>query len=244
MNPALSFSAPYPPRNRAETGASTGYGLCGSPTPIAVIIADWQPFADGTSSADSMGVWPEPFAWDDRRTAGRDSWTAPAEGDRITAFTSDVTSRAVSELRRISGLTWEQLGQLFGVSRRSVHFWASGKPMNTANELHLLKVLDIVRQADRGDARSNRAALLTVSAGHTPFDLLRSRAFDEASARLGRRQGRRHIAPGELDAPAQAERTPPSPKTLIDALNDPIHRDAGSSRAVGATRNTRRESKG
>ena len=244
MNPALSFSVPYPPRSRADTGVSTGCGLRGSPTPIAVIIADRQPLADGTSSAASMGVWPEPFAWDDRRTAGRDSWTAPAEGDRITAITSDVTSRAVSELRRISGLTWEQLGQLFGVSRRSVHFWASGKPMNAANERYLLKVLDIVRQADRGDARSNRAALLTVSAGRTLFDLLRSRAFDEATARLGRGQRRRHIAPGELDAQAQAERTPPSPETLIDAMNDPIHRDAGSSRAVGATRNTRRESKG
>ena len=130
------------------------------------------------------------------------------------------------------------------MSRRSVPFWASGKPMNAANERYLLKVLDIVRQADRGDARSNRAALLTVSAGRTPFDFLRSRAFDEACARLGRRQRRRRIALGELDAHAQAERTPPSPETLIDAMNDPIHRDAGSSRAAGATRNTRRESKG
>lgn len=244
MNPALAFSAPFPPRSGADTGASTGYGLRGSPTPIAVIIANWQPLADGTSSVASMGVWPEPFAWDDRRTAGRDSWAAVPEGDRITAITSDVTSRAVSELRRISGLTWEQLGHLFGVSRRSVHFWASGKPMNAANELYLLKVLDIVRQVDRGDARSNRAALLTVSTGRTPFDLLRSQAFDEARARLGRRQRRRRIVLGELDADAQAERTPPSPETLIDAMNDPIHRDPGSSRAAGAMRNTRRESKG
>ncbi len=34
------------------------------------------------------------------------------------------SSSAISELRRISALTWEQLGQLFRVSRGSVHFWA------------------------------------------------------------------------------------------------------------------------
>ena len=180
MNLQYSSRASRAPRRGADTSASTGYGLRGSLTPIAVIIAAWQPLADGTSSTASMGVWPEPFAWDGQRTAGRDSWTAPAETDRIAATASDVTSRAVSELRRISGLTWEQLGQLFGVSRRSVHFWASGRAMNAANEQHLLKVLDIVRQADRGDARSNRAALLTVSAGHAPFEPL-----DVAGVRRG-----------------------------------------------------------
>ena len=244
MNLQYSSKASRAPRRGADTSASTGYGLRGSLTPIAVIIAAWQPLADGTSSAASMGVWPEPFAWDGQRTAGRDSWTAPAETDRITATASDVTSRAVSELRRISGLTWEQLGQLFGVSRRSVHFWASGRAMNAANEQHLLKVLDIMRQADRGDARSNRAALLMVSEGHAPFDLLMSRAFEEASARLGRRQRGRRVELGELDAQVRAGRTPPSPENLIDAMNDQVHRDAGSSRAVGATRNMRRESKG
>lgn len=244
MNPQYSSKARHAPRRGADTSAFTGYGLRESPTPIAVIIAAWQPLADGTSSAASMGVWSEPFVWDGQRTAGDDSWNAPAETDRITATESDVTSRAVSELRRMSGLTWEQLGRLFGVSRRSVHFWASGRSMNAANEQHLLKVLDIVRQADRGDARSNRAALLTVSAGNAPFDLLMSQAFDEASARLGRRQQGRRVELGELDAHARAERTPPPPENLIEAMNDRVHRDAGSGRAAGTARDMRRESTG
>ena len=33
---------------------------------------------------------------------------------------------AIGELRRLSGLTWDQLARLFNVSRRSLHFWASG----------------------------------------------------------------------------------------------------------------------
>ncbi len=244
MNLQQSPRAPHAPGQAEDMIASMGYGLRGSLTPIAVIIAAWRPLADGTSSAASMGVWSKPFVWDNQRTAGDDSWNAPAEADRITATEADVTSRAVSELRRISGLTWEQLGQLFGVSRRSVHFWASGRPMNAANEQHLRKVLDIVRQADRGDARSNRAALLTVSAGNAPFDLLMSQAFDKASVRLGRRQQGRRVDLGELDAHARAERTPPPPGNLIDAMNDQVHRDVGSGRAAGTVRNMRRESTG
>ena len=33
---------------------------------------------------------------------------------------------AIAELRRVSGLTWDQLARLVGVSRRTLHFWASG----------------------------------------------------------------------------------------------------------------------
>ena len=50
------------------------------------------------------------------------------------------TRRAISELRRISGLTWHQPGQLLGMSRRSVHYWASGKPLNAGNQERLTRV--------------------------------------------------------------------------------------------------------
>ena len=37
---------------------------------------------------------------------------------------SETTRCAISELRRIGGLTWAELGQLFGVSPQSIHSWA------------------------------------------------------------------------------------------------------------------------
>ena len=154
------------------------------------------------------------------------------------------TSGAIAELRRVSGLTWEQMGRLFDVSRRSVHFWASGKPMNAANEQHLLQVLDVVRQADRGDARSNRAALFEVAANGTPFELLARQRFEEARARLGRGPGRRRVQLGMLDAKASAERAPLPPEGLIDAMNDRVHHDVGRGRAARTARNTRRGSIG
>lgn len=95
-------------------------------------------------------------------------------------------SRAIVELRRRSGLTWEQLARLFGVAPRSVHFWASGKPLNAAHEERLGRVLAIIRQIDQGQARATRAALMTASSdGVIPFDLLMTDRFAEVTGRLG-----------------------------------------------------------
>ncbi len=165
---------------------------------------------------------------------------APARG--IAAGPSVDTSRAISELRRLSTLTWEQLGQLFGVSRRSVHFWASGKQMNVAYEQRLFEILDIVRQADRGEARRNRAVLLAVTDGKAAIDLLAAGEFAEARARLGLREARARVGPGKLDVNARAERTPPPPDRLVEAMNDRIHRDAGRGGAARTVRNMRRQS--
>ncbi|MYE02765.1 MAG: helix-turn-helix transcriptional regulator [Alphaproteobacteria bacterium] len=35
-------------------------------------------------------------------------------------------AHALFEIRRLSGLTWQELADLFGVSRRTVHNWANG----------------------------------------------------------------------------------------------------------------------
>lgn len=116
--------------------------------------------------------------------------------------------------------------------------------MNAVHEQRLFEILDIVRQADCGDARRNRAALFAVSAGKTPFDLLVAGTFMEARARLRRGKAGRRAGLGELDAHARAERTPPPPEDLIDAMNDQVHRDAGRGRAARTVRNLRRESTG
>lgn len=212
---------------------------------IPVLLVSGHLLTVGTSAAAPMDVWPEFFEYDGKRTAVvDDSWDAVTHAGGNAAISPDDTSRAISELRRTSALTWEQLGKLFGVSRRSVHFWASGKQMNVAHEQRLFEILDIVRQADRGEARRNRAALLAVTDGKAAVDLLAAGEFAEARARLGRHEARGRLELGELDADARAGRTPPPPDRLIEAMNDRIHRDAGRGRAARTVRNTRRESTG
>jgi len=86
---------------------------------------------------------------------------------------AEPAAAAIGELRRLSGFTWDQLARLFNVSRRSLHFWASGKPMAPSNEEHLQRLLAVFRKIDRGSASANRTALLGVREdGSLPFDLL------------------------------------------------------------------------
>ena len=121
----------------------------------------------GTSSAEPMRLWEASDVQHLESTASSLGGQLFPAHDK--APSGETTGHAVNEIRRLSGLTWEQLGELFAVSRRSAHFWASGKPLSAANEARLMQVLDIIRGADRGDARSTRAKLFQVSDGITPF---------------------------------------------------------------------------
>jgi DNA-binding transcriptional regulator YiaG len=149
----------------------------------------------------------------------------------------EMTQQAISDARRISALTWEQLSQLFGVSRRRIHSWASGQPLNPTNEQRLLRVLCIMKEADRGDAWSNHAALFEANNETTAFDLLSSQRFDDALALLGRGQGRKELAKAELSPSAKAARRPLLPEELVDARQDRIHRDIGRGRAARLVKN-------
>lgn len=203
---------------------------------VPVIVASGALSVSGTSSAEPARMWEAPFVHEPEATASGLGWEEHAE----VTDDAETTRQAISELRRISGLTWEQLGELFDVSRRSVHFWASGKPLNAGNEQRLMQVLDVVRAADRGDARSTRAALFEVVAGTTAFALLTAGRFEEARTLLGAGAPRARPAIAELSAPVKAARKPLPPVELVDARHDRVHRDRGRARAARTARNKRR----
>lgn len=209
---------------------------------LSVIVVSGALSVSGTSSAEPNRVWEAPYVHEYDATASGQGWVEPEREGTQQQQQHEATREAVSELRRISGLTWEQLGLLFAVSRRSVHFWASGKPLNAENETRVLKVLDVVRTADRGDARSTRSALLDVHHGTSAFDLLVDERFDEARARLGVGAGRPRPARGELSPEAKAARAPLRPEDLVDAQHDRVHRDPGRARAARTVRSSRRGS--
>jgi hypothetical protein len=98
---------------------------------------------------------------------------------------------AIFELKRLTGLTWEELAMLLSVTRRSLHLWANGSPINTLNERHMRDLLVTVRELDRGTARENRALLLAPlrEGDITVGDLLRNRHFGEALALIGHGRG-------------------------------------------------------
>ena len=205
--------------------------------PLSVIMVSGALWIGGTSSAEPTRIWGEPYVHDFDTTAGGPSRDAVATQMETE---TETTRKAVSELRRISGLTWEQLAGLFGVSRRSVHFWASGKPLNATNHERLMRVLDVVRDADRGTARSTRAALLDARGGTSPFEMLADQQFLEAHLALGRGRTRLMPALTPLSEAAQTARKPLPPDELYDAKGDRVHQEPGRARAARTARGQRR----
>lgn len=70
---------------------------------------------------------------------------------------TSATAEAVKRLRARSGLTWDELARAFGVSRRTVHAWASGTRMNQshAERLSVLaRIIDGLAADDPARARA------------------------------------------------------------------------------------------
>ena len=67
-----------------------------------------------------------------------------------------VASSRVRSLKESSGLTWDQLRCLFGVSRRALHMWAGGAQMNSRNQERLTDLERVVSAL--GNTPSERRA--------------------------------------------------------------------------------------
>ena len=189
-------------------------GLSFDPTASHLLdVQDWDPFQGEllhTSSGHAIGA-----------SVGEDS-----QGP----------GGAILELHRLTGLTWEQLARLFQVARRSLHFWASGKPRNAANEEQLYRTLATIREIDRGSAIENRTLLFREQRGQIPFDLLASGRCAEVLALVGRGPGRAPRKLRPLSPEAQAARTPRPPEDLTGALQDRVHEERGRSESATPTR--------
>ena len=152
-----------------------------------------------------------------------------------------VASKVVSDVRRISGLTWNELGNLFHVSRRSVHFWVSGKPMKQKNYKFLMKLWDFVRTVDRGSARENRKAIFQTIENKTPFELMSKGKFPEAQKLLGPGPGRKEMPTPTPENQTMPQRPPIPPDQLVDAMGDRIHFTHGKGRPARTLRVKPRE---
>lgn len=106
-------------------------------------------------------------------------WTSPSS-DRAAASepVDSVEPRSLVEafefVRRTSGLTMEQLSRLFGVSRRSVHAWAGGAKLSSANEELLVRLEAALEERSGFPSDENRLWLLISDGSHpSVFDQLR-----------------------------------------------------------------------
>ncbi|GAB1541811.1 hypothetical protein NUACC21_44840 [Scytonema sp. NUACC21] len=157
---------------------------------------------------------------------------------------TEATRAALNEIRKLSGLTWEQLARLFNVSRRSLHFWASGQPLSRFNEESLHRLLATIRYINRGSASINRSILLNPSSdGKLPFDLLIAGKHEEVKQLLGCGDASQKPQLVPLSADASELRMPQKPEDLVDALQNPIHYEVGRTRPAQVVRSRKRDTR-
>ncbi|MEO1406682.1 MAG: hypothetical protein AAFV54_09355 [Pseudomonadota bacterium] len=88
-------------------------------------------------------------------------------------------AQSVQAIRRLTGLPWSKIADVFDVSRRTIHNWASGADVAPENARRIVSVASAIQDIDRGTVAAN-AALLghEFSNGLTGFELLRTQAYD------------------------------------------------------------------
>jgi DNA-binding transcriptional regulator YiaG len=206
-----------------ETTSAAGSMLLpqlGKPLLVGVMLAGLGTSTAGAFSADLVSRSPKPSL---QTSAG------------ASIAVAEAAAAAIAEIRRLTGFTWDQLARLFRVSRRSVHFWASGKPMTSGHEEHLHRLLAVMRRIDRGSAGINRTELFAAHDEGIPFDLLAAQAYDAAESLLGYSASQRFSAP-RPSKEAMAAKAPAAPGDLVGALQDRVHRETGTARPAKSVR--------
>lgn len=170
-------------------------------------------------------------------------FTVLSTSSNYATQTAEATRKAINELRKLSGLTWEQLAKLFNVSRRSLHFWASGQRLSSFNEESLNRLLGTIRYIDRGSADINRGLLMSPGSDGKPLlDLLAIGEYEKVKQILGQGNAPQKPRLVSLSEDTRISRMPPNPADLVDALQDPIHRDVGITRPARTSRKRRNDS--
>ncbi len=227
-------------RDQATLGTSAVGAMRAQALPLVIIVAGAMGLS-GTSSASADTLW---MGTHETSTSAHNSSNAGLSVTKESSFSPtpqrarfETPAAVLMTIRRLSGLTWEQLSRALGVARRSLHFWAGGKPVSSTNHERLGRMLAVLHEVDRGSARANRTLLLTaVESGEVALDLLAEQRFEETIALLGRGEAseRRLVAPAGIGA-ARAK-FPARPAELVDALTDRIHREPGKARGARTAR--------
>ena len=221
------------------SSTSSGGSLVASSVVAAACFLWSPPIASGTSGHSAR--WHPSTNSPNLRvlspTSSGGASPSGSDGSSLAGSADAPAQDAVAELRRVSGLTWEQIAVVLGVSRRSLHFWASGKPMLPANEERLQRVLSVVRSVDRGSAAKTRRLLLSAGSGsEIALDVLAAARYDDVIALLGRGPGREAVKRVALGEEARARRRPQSVVDRAASGSERSHRDLGEPRRLRVAR--------
>jgi DNA-binding transcriptional regulator YiaG len=152
-----------------QPGSFTLLGTTATPTrrgagPLLIGALLVLPLAPTTSSAMANGIINVRSVGDGTTSGGY---------QLETATDLSATALAVRRVRARTGLTWEELAKVLGVSRRAVHAWAAGGRLTHHHALRLRRVAEVLEAHDAGAPELTRAAVhAPTSAGTSLFQQL------------------------------------------------------------------------
>jgi hypothetical protein len=95
-------------------------------------------------------------------------------GESRTLSAVERSTELIKKVHADSGLTWDQLSRLFGVSRRALHHWASGGRLNATNYELLERANRVIDNLPGiGPAEKRSELLRPRSGGMSIFDEIR-----------------------------------------------------------------------
>lgn len=177
MTPTLTMSVPV-----REIGASLavalGFGVVGATTTTSV--DQLTPLSTRTSTARQYDL-DSPRAVAAGWLSGSGTAFTPAgvnESQAPTIGEKVPPADQINSIRSLSGLTNDQIGRLFGVSRRSIHNWLNGNPMSLRHEVRATQILQVLQAVPGTLPAERRAALLDSSRGKSLFHQLVARPHE------------------------------------------------------------------
>ena len=196
--------------------------------------------ADLTDIINPFGSWSFPTTVSSYDLPRREERTTTGPLSEIHQHCGTSSAEAVLEIRRRSGLAWEQLAILFHVSKRNVCRWASGQSPSPRHTEKIMQMLAAIRHIDTGSQSSTRQRLLEIDAvgGESLFELLLSRRFGEF---MSRAPSTHRVARGRmisLSPEALNAFRIQSPMLLLDAIQErpDMDPDAPIGHAVSTTK--------
>lgn len=187
-----------------DLGLSVGATTSGSEAPRHVALPRWV----GASLCLVSFTFASSVSWGD---AGASTYVpihqslAEVQGEHLN------TGEQVSALKEESGITWGQIADLFGVSRRAVHFWVEGGNIAAHNVARLQRLQEAVASLGEATPTDVKRALFTLDKQRsTPY----ARLINEVNL----------PGPSLLKEPPAAATRPPlaiAPSTPVGSVDIP-----------------------
>ncbi len=157
----------------------------------------WRGLLFGMSQTTNTIVWQD----DDSIRRVLAALTSIIDMQPAPSLVNEEAAKAnLFEIRRLTGFSWDEIGSMVGVDRRTLHNWSQGGLVRETNRRRLAELLRVLRFMDRGTAEANRIALANPgTTGVTGLSLLRQSRFAEARIALGKGGMRAVLPAGEAD---------------------------------------------